>query len=64
MAAFGALAGKDEEGMGEVVEVLRVLNAYDKRRVDVPDYDSRLEGFTRCASLIHLTLISTILMSS
>ena len=64
MDAFGAFAGKEEEGMGEVVEVLRVLNAYDKRRVDVPDYDSRLRGFTRCAPLIHLTLVSTILISS
>ena len=43
----------DEEEMEEVIEMLRVLNAYDKRRtVDVPDYDSRPEGFPRCVLLI------------
>ena len=36
MDAFGALTGNDEGVTTEAVEVLRVLNAYDKR-LDVPD---------------------------
>ncbi|KZV69813.1 hypothetical protein PENSPDRAFT_753100 [Peniophora sp. CONT] len=50
MDAFKAFAGREdgeEEGMEVVVGVLEVLNVYDVRRVDVPDYDRRLEGFTR-----------------